>query len=69
MMSFIHEAIPGSKVCQKATQLVTEISSAFLYHHCLRPFLFGHLLGQRDGLKHDRELLYLVDYGRIRSTI
>jgi hypothetical protein len=58
-MSFIHEAIPDSEICRKATQLVTEISPTFLCHHCIRTFLFGNLLGQRDGLKCDRELLYL----------
>jgi HD domain len=58
-MSFIHEAILDSKICQKATQLVREISPTFLCHHCIRSFLFGNLLGQRDGLQYDRELLYL----------
>ena len=58
-MSFIHEAIPDSEICQKATRLVREISLPFLCHHCIRTFLFGDLLGQRDGLKYDRELLYL----------
>ncbi|QLE56119.1 HD domain-containing protein [Nostoc sp. TCL26-01] len=58
-MSLIHEAIPDSEICQRATQLVTEISPTFLCHHCIRSFLFGNLLGQRDGLKYDRELLYL----------
>lgn len=58
-MAFIYGVIPDSKVCQQATQLVTEISPAFLCNHCIRTFLFGDLLGQRDGLKCDRELLYL----------
>ncbi|OUL29481.1 hypothetical protein [Nostoc sp. 106C] len=58
-MLLIHRAIPDSEICQKATQLVTEISPTFLCHHCIRTFLFGNLLGQRDGLKYDRELLYL----------
>lgn len=58
-MPFIHEAIPDSEICRKATQLVTEISPTFLCHHCIRTFLFGDLLGQRDGLKFDRELVYL----------
>ncbi len=58
-MTLIHQAIPDSKICQKATQLVTEVSPTFLCHHCMRTFLFGDLLGQRDGLNYDRELLYL----------
>lgn len=58
-MSSIRHSIPDSKICQKATQLVAEVSPNFLCNHCIRTFLFGDLLGQRDGLKCDRELLYL----------
>jgi hypothetical protein len=58
-MVFIHELIPDSEICNKATQLVVELSPTFLCNHCIRTFLFGSLLGQRDGLKCDRELLYL----------
>lgn len=29
------------------------------YNHCIRTYLFGEILGQRDRLKYDRELLYL----------
>lgn len=58
-MSSIHHSIPNSEICQKATQLVAEVSPTFLCNHCIRTFFFGDLLGQRDGLKCDRELLYL----------
>lgn len=58
-MSRIHATIPDSEICQKATKLVAEVSPKFLCNHCIRTFLFGDLLGQRDGLKCDRELLYL----------
>ena len=54
-----NHSIPDSEICNKATQLVAEVSPGFLCHHCIRTFLFGDLLGQRDGLKCDRELLYL----------
>ncbi|MEH2079977.1 MAG: HD domain-containing protein [Nostoc sp.] len=54
-----NHSIPDSEICNKATQLVAEVSPSFLCHHCIRTFLFGDLLGQRDGLKCDRELLYL----------
>jgi hypothetical protein len=43
-------------LCAEAS---TEVSPTFLCHHCIRTFLFSDLLGQRDGLKCDRELLYL----------
>jgi hypothetical protein len=58
-MALIHDSIPDSEICKKATQLVTEVSPTSLCNHCIRTFLFGDLLGIRDGLKCDRELLYL----------
>ena len=58
-MVLIHDSIPDSEICKKATQLVTEVSPTSLCNHCIRTFLFGDLLGIRDGLKCDRELLYL----------
>jgi hypothetical protein len=58
-MALIHDSIPDSEICKKATQLVTEISPTSLCNHCIRTFLFGDLLGIRGGLKCDRELLYL----------
>jgi hypothetical protein len=58
-MSLTNYSIPDSEICKKATQLTTEVSPSFLCNHCLRTFWFGDLLGKRDGLKCDRELLYL----------
>lgn len=58
-MTLIHGSIPDSEICKKATQLVAQVSPTFLCNHCIRTFLFGDLLGKRDGLKCDRELLYL----------
>lgn len=55
----LSNSIPDSEICRKATQLVAAVSPKFLCNHCMRTFLFGDLLGQRDGLKCDRELLYL----------
>ena len=58
-MSLINHSIPDSEICKKAAQLVAAVSPTFLCHHCIRTFLFGDLLRQRDRLKCDRELLYL----------
>lgn len=58
-MFSINQAIPNSEICKKATQLVAEVSPIFLCNHCIRTFIFGDLLGKRDGLKCDHELLYL----------
>ena len=52
-------SIPDSELVLKATKLVTEVSPPFLYHHCMRTFLFANLIGQRQEMKIDRELLYL----------
>ena len=52
-------SIPDSELAKKATQLVAEVSPKFLYHHCVRSYLFGEILGKREGIKFDRELLYL----------
>ena len=52
-------SIPDSELAKKATQLVAEVSPQFLYHHCIRTFLFANLIGQRQEMKYDRELLYL----------
>ena len=57
---FMSFSIPDSELAKKATQLVAEVSPKFLYHHCVRTYLFGEILGKRDGLKYDRELLYLA---------
>ncbi len=53
-------SIPDSELTLKATKLVAEVSPQFLYHHCMRTFLFANLIGQRQEMKIDRELLYLV---------
>lgn len=52
--------IPDSKLCQKATRLVEQVSSKYLCNHCMRTYFFGALLGQRDSLKYDRELFYVA---------
>ena len=52
-------SIPDSKIAKKATRLVAEVSPKSLYNHCIRTFIFGEILGKRDRLKYDRELLYL----------
>lgn len=50
---------PDTALCRRATALVAEASAPSLFNHCVRTFLFGDALGRRDGLKYDRELLYL----------
>jgi hypothetical protein len=52
-------SIPDSDLAQKATRLVQEVSPQFLYHHCVRTFVFADLIGQRQEMVYDRELLYI----------
>ena len=52
-------SIPDSEIAKKATQLVAEVSPKVLYHHCVRTYLFGEIIGKRYELKYDPELLYL----------
>jgi len=51
--------IPDSKIAKEATELLLEVSPAFLANHCLRTFVFGDLLGQAANLNYDLEILYL----------
>lgn len=54
-----HFALPDSSIADKATKFVYETTPPFLFYHSMRAFLFADALGKRDGLKYDRELLYL----------
>jgi len=51
--------IPDSTIAKEATELLLEVSPAFLANHCLRTFVFGDLLGQAANLNYDLEILYL----------
>jgi hypothetical protein len=51
--------IPDTEIAKKVTKLVSEVSPDFLVNHSIRTYLFGAALGLRDGLKFDREVLYL----------
>jgi HD domain-containing protein len=52
--------IPDSELAKKATELVTEVSPAFLVNHSFRTYLFGAALGLRDRMSFDIEVLYLA---------
>lgn len=52
-------SLPDSTIAQKASELVSKTVPEFLFYHSMRAFLFADALGRRDGLKYDRELLYL----------
>jgi HD domain len=51
---------PDSEDAREAEALCRELSSLSLLNHCLRVYAWGALLGQRDGLAWDPELLYVA---------
>jgi hypothetical protein len=53
------ERPPDSAVAREAEELCRELSSETLLNHCLRTYVWGCLIGQRDGLRWDEELLYV----------
>lgn len=51
---------PASDLVRAATVWAGEIHEPWLLRHGLRTWLFGHLLGQLDGVDSDPEALYLT---------
>ncbi len=58
-MNAFELTVPDSELCRKATKMVQKVSPLFLHNHCLRTYLFGQMLGQKNQLVFDEELLYL----------
>ncbi len=53
-------APPDSALAREADECVRELSAPALYGHCLRTWAFSALFAQRDGTRHDPELLYVA---------
>src|SRR5690348_7153593 len=51
--------VPDSALAREATEFVRDVSTQLLYDHSRRVFLWGSLLGGRQGLDFDPELLYV----------
>jgi hypothetical protein len=51
--------IPDSTLAHRATDLLLEHGTEFIYNHSLRVFLFASLNGKRNNLSYDPELLYI----------
>ena len=51
--------IPDSRITREATELVQDTSTALLFHHSRRVFLWGSLYGRQLGLDYDPELFYV----------
>lgn len=52
--------IPDSKIAREAAELVRQHESELLFNHSVRVYIFGAMKGVREGLKFDRELLYVA---------
>lgn len=53
-------AVPDTAVAIAAVDMVRGAGPAVLLAHCYRTYLFGSLLGTRDGLRWDAELLFVA---------
>jgi hypothetical protein len=51
--------IPDSAIARDAEELCREASAEGLVNHCMRTYAWGSILGKRDGLDPDPELLYV----------
>jgi hypothetical protein len=53
------ERPPDSRLAREAEELCREVSTPALLNHCLRVYVWGALLGSRDRLRFDEELLFV----------
>lgn len=53
-------AAPDSELTRKAASLIERVHNKPMLHHLHRTWWFSEFIGQRRGLKYDRELLYLA---------
>lgn len=51
---------PDSRIAQEAEEECRSTTSAMLYNHSVRTYLFGLMLARRDGLELDHELFYVA---------
>ncbi len=51
--------IPDSALARKAVELAFRVSPQVLSTHVIRTFVFGALVGQKQGLRYDEELVFL----------
>jgi HD domain len=54
------ERPPDSRLARESEQLCRELSTPSLLNHCLRVYVWASLLGSRDRLRYDDELLFVA---------
>lgn len=52
--------IPDSQLAREVAQLIRDTESELLFNHSTRVYLWGALLGKRNGVAFDPELLYVA---------
>ncbi len=52
--------IPDTKAARDAFERCAESSPGFLVNHCIRTYLWGALLANKEGLQYDEELFYVA---------
>ncbi|WP_250475385.1 HD domain-containing protein [Caballeronia sp. GAFFF1] len=52
--------IPDSQLAREAAELIRDTESELLFNHSTRVYLWGALLGKRNGIEYDPELLYVA---------
>jgi hypothetical protein len=52
--------LPASPLAMAAADLSRGASPPFLFNHCIRTFLFGALLAERDQVAYDREMIFVA---------
>ncbi|MBD3145394.1 HD domain-containing protein [Microbispora bryophytorum] len=55
----IDQTVPDTGLAAEATEFVREVTSDLIYHHSRRVYFFGSLMGRRQDLSFDPELLYI----------
>ena len=55
-----HLTVPDTAAARRAEEVCREASSPSLVNHCFRSYAWGALLGVRDGVRWDAELLYVA---------
>jgi len=50
--------LPETAIARETERLCRQVSTPWLVNHCLRTYVWGELFAARDGISHERELLY-----------
>ncbi|MFD7226611.1 HD domain-containing protein [Streptomyces sp. NPDC059881] len=51
--------VPGTELVREATELVRNVASPVVFHHCRRVYFWGLMRARRRDMQHDAELLYV----------